>query len=203
MPSPNFQSFRELQNATLAQKLSLGVSGTTSECNAERVKIAELLEEQRLNYIYSEYTQHQSHERLSSDDILPPDPAVAAVLAAQGDVRKILDHPRCAENLVEAPDEEFFHFQVEEKEAELLEATEELRGDYGIDSVGDGGQESPNPDHAMRNGSAPKAASQAHRSVKARSYTPFPRPAGLTAATDGIVPPSTPPPMNGIDGPSL
>lgn len=203
MPDPNFRSFRDLDNATLAQKLSLGVSGTTRECNAERVKIAKSLEEQRLNYIYSEYTQHQSHEHLSPEYILPADPSIAAVLEAQGDVRKILDNPRCAVNLVLDPDEEFFHLQVEEKEAELLEAAEELRRDYGIDFAGGERPGSSNPDSVLRTGSAPKAANPGQHTVTARSYTSFPRPAGRATETGGIVPPSTPPPMNGMNGPSL
>ncbi|MGP4991722.1 hypothetical protein [Glutamicibacter ardleyensis] len=132
MPSPDFRSFRELDDATLAQKLSLGVSGTTRESNAERVKIAEVLEGQRLDYINSQYTQHQSHEHLSTDEALPADRALAAILQAQGDIQKVLNKPRCAANLIEDADEEIFHFLVSEKQEEVTAAVEDLHRDYGV-----------------------------------------------------------------------
>lgn len=252
MPSPDFRSFRELDDATLAQKLSLGVSGTTRECNAERVKIAEALEEQRLDYIDSEYIQHQSHEGFSTDQVLPADLALTAILEAQGDIQKVLNNPRCAVNLTEDADEEIFHFLVSEKQEEVTAAVEDLHRDYGVNFVIDGHKDLTNAPlsqqktlgidgtlpnavtlrkerferfeaqreaeknpaeptnlhshqiHEARAGFSAEKPPAAQRTMIARVYSPFPRPSGRSAGTDGMVLPGMPPTFsNGVSGPSL
>lgn len=252
MPSPNFRSFRELDDATLAQKLSLGVSGTTKESNAERFKIAEALEEQRLDYIDSEYTQHQSHEHFSADQVFPADRALTAILEAQGDIQKVLNNPRCAVNLTEDVDEEIFHFLVSEKQEEVTAAVEDLHRDYGVNFAINGHKDLTNAPlsqqmtlgidgnlpnavalrqerfqlfqtqrdaeknpakqtkplshqvHEARAGTSAEEYLAGKRPVKARAYSPFPRPSGRSAGTNEIVPPNVPPTVSrGFSGPSL
>lgn len=225
MPSPNFRSFRDLDGASLAQKLSLGVTGTTSECNAERVDIAATLERQRLAYIYEEYTQHESHEHLSADYILPPDPAIRLVLRAQGDIQKILNDPQCAADLIGDVPDEVFYYLHQDMLAEVSAAVEELHRDYGINFTIGSAKDLKNAPLAQQislgvDGSGPDAVSLrqerarlfrkqsadelANTIAKVRSYSPFPGSSRRSSGANESLPTITPSfPAKDVGGPSL